>query len=156
VDLVLARQQILDRDDCPEIGYVLDEGALYRCIGGPAVLHAQLRHLTVLDAHPRLSIRVVPYTAGAYAIYQTSYIITEFPSAEADVYLETGEGMVRAGRPGQTAGFRRSFAAAEQLSAGLQSSGLLPAAIRSCATATDIHASGCPSSPWPAVGKGER
>jgi transcriptional regulator with XRE-family HTH domain len=147
VDLLLARQQILDRDDCPQIRYLLDEGALYRSVGGTAVLHAQLRHLAVLDAHPRLSIRVVPYTAGAYAIHETSYTITEFPAGDADLYLEIGDGIVRAGKRGEIACFRQSFAAAQQLSTGIQSSGLLTAAIRFCATAAAIGSSSASSGP---------
>jgi AraC-like DNA-binding protein/transcriptional regulator with XRE-family HTH domain len=96
IDLLLARQQLLDRDDCPDISYLIDEGALHRPCGGPAVMGAQLRHLADLAAHPRISVRVVPFTAGAYPpLPGISYTIFDPPDGTTDaVYLETASGSV--------------------------------------------------------------
>ncbi len=48
-----------------EVCIVLDEAALVRQIGGPETMAKQVEHLRALDARPNVSIRVLPFTAGA-------------------------------------------------------------------------------------------
>jgi len=128
IDLLVARQQLLDRDDCPDITYLIDEGALHRPCGGPAVMRAQLARLADLASHPRISVRVVPFTAGAYPPQPgISYTIIDPRGGTADaVYLETASGSVIC-RPGrEEAGRYRGYLdATYQKSAGIRGSELL-------------------------------
>ncbi len=62
----MARQEILQRADPPDIWVILAQSALSWPVGGHAVLAAQLSRLVELSSLPNVSIRVVPPTAGAY------------------------------------------------------------------------------------------
>ncbi|MEV5703682.1 DUF5753 domain-containing protein [Actinoallomurus sp. NPDC052274] len=57
---------ILDRPDPPHVWLLLDESVLDDCIGGAEVMRAQLRHLLDLMRRPRLSVRIIPRSAGAH------------------------------------------------------------------------------------------
>src|SRR6266516_5833403 len=96
-----ARQQaILDRDNPPDIHVILDEAALRRQAGGPAVLSGQLTALAQASARPNVAIQVLPFTAGANAGMDGKFVILTFPSAGdppvayveglmGDIYLES-------------------------------------------------------------------
>jgi transcriptional regulator with XRE-family HTH domain len=52
----------------PRLSIVLGEAALWQQTGGPGVLASQLTWLAVLiDAHPAVSLRIVPFDSGAHA-----------------------------------------------------------------------------------------
>lgn len=64
----MARQAvILDRPDPPYVWILLDEQVLHHCFGGAGVMRAQLGHLLDLMQRPRVSIRIVPQSAGAHS-----------------------------------------------------------------------------------------
>jgi transcriptional regulator with XRE-family HTH domain len=95
VELRVARQELLDRDDCPEMIYVLDEAVLHRQVGSPAVMRGQLRHLMEAMKHPKVSVQIIPFSAGAHPSMTGSFTILEFASLSEDVlYLETAGGSV--------------------------------------------------------------
>jgi transcriptional regulator with XRE-family HTH domain len=95
VELRKARQrEILGRTDPPQIQAVIDEGALRRPIGGPAVMRDQLLHLSESAQRPNISIRIMPFSAGPYAAMYGPFIILEF-AEEADtpvVFVENVTG----------------------------------------------------------------
>jgi transcriptional regulator with XRE-family HTH domain len=63
----LARELIVTRDQRPvQLTTILDEGVLYRHIGGPKVMREQLLHLVESAERDNVSIYVVPATIGAY------------------------------------------------------------------------------------------
>jgi hypothetical protein len=82
----LARQAILDRDDPPVLWVLLDENVLYREIGGPAVMAAQLSHLAELARRPNITVQVIP-RVGAHAGLAGAFVMAETPDAQV-VYLE--------------------------------------------------------------------
>src|SRR5215472_4529225 len=59
VALRLARQVVLTRPDPPNIWVVLDEAALKRPIGGPAVMRAQLQHLLEFAQRPSVTVQIM-------------------------------------------------------------------------------------------------
>jgi transcriptional regulator with XRE-family HTH domain len=64
----LARKEIISREDNPpRIVAILDEGALYRSVGGPEVMREQLLALIEAIALPNVSVFIVPSHVGAYA-----------------------------------------------------------------------------------------
>jgi transcriptional regulator with XRE-family HTH domain len=62
----MARQQrLLFSSDGPDFEAVVDESVLHRVVGNRAVMLAQLRQLVTMSELPNVTIRVVPYDAGA-------------------------------------------------------------------------------------------
>jgi transcriptional regulator with XRE-family HTH domain len=111
VELRTIRQELLERSDAPEIYYVLDEAALHRIVGGVAVMRNQLRHLRDLAKQPRLSVRIIPFSAGAHTSMKGSFTILEFADWDEDVlYLETAGGSVTSREDQKViAGYRENF-----------------------------------------------
>ncbi|MEU8118354.1 helix-turn-helix transcriptional regulator [Spirillospora sp. NPDC049024] len=59
----LRRQRLLKGDAPTPVWFLLDEAVLYRAVGGPDVLHEQLRHLAEVGSHSPVTIQIVPSTA---------------------------------------------------------------------------------------------
>jgi transcriptional regulator with XRE-family HTH domain len=73
----LSRQAILTRDDPPAAWFLVDEGALRRCIGSPQTMAAQLAHLAGVARLPNVTIQMVPNIAhagllGGFAVTSTA------------------------------------------------------------------------------------
>lgn len=60
------RQLLLEGPDAPTLICVIDEAALHRQVGGPLVMHDQLVALQSAAAREKISVEVIPYSAGAY------------------------------------------------------------------------------------------
>jgi transcriptional regulator with XRE-family HTH domain len=78
----LARQAILTQDDPPAVWFLVDEAALRRCVGSPAVMAAQLAHLAGVARLPNVTIQVVPDIAHPG-------VLGGFAVAERAAYVET-------------------------------------------------------------------
>ena len=63
----MTRQEILRRDEAPQLVCVLDEAVLHRQIGSPATLAGQLKRLREVNSPPGLPIQVVLFAQGWYA-----------------------------------------------------------------------------------------
>ena len=63
----VARAEILDRLEPPEVVALIDEQVLYRMIGSPKVMHDQLLHIAELADRPNLCVQIVPTSVGATA-----------------------------------------------------------------------------------------
>lgn len=66
VELRLRRQELLERPDAPMLWVVLEEAALRREVGGPAVMRAQLARLAEACELPNVTLRIVPLAAGPH------------------------------------------------------------------------------------------
>lgn len=75
----MARQEILRKDNPPQVVCLLDEAALRRSVGGPGVMAAQLRKLIELNAPPQLSIQVIPFSQGWHAGLDGAFTIFSYP-----------------------------------------------------------------------------
>ncbi|MET8049103.1 helix-turn-helix transcriptional regulator [Streptosporangium sp. NPDC005286] len=87
----LTRQLILSRQDRPRLWVVIDEAAVRRVIGSPAIMRGQLHHLLAATEAGKTTMQVIPFSAGAHAGTSGSFVILEF-SDLADphvVYVET-------------------------------------------------------------------
>jgi transcriptional regulator with XRE-family HTH domain len=80
----LHRQQLLTREDAPRALFVLDEAAIHRWIGGPAVLRRQLARLKEVARLPNVSIQIVRFSQGVHPGMRGSFTIFEFPSDDED------------------------------------------------------------------------
>jgi transcriptional regulator with XRE-family HTH domain len=91
VEVRLARQALLTREEDPlDLTVVLDEGALRRQVGGPAVMREQLLHLAEMAVRPNITLQVLPFAVGSHLGMQGGFMILRFPGAieSGVVYLE--------------------------------------------------------------------
>ncbi len=111
LELRIARQEFVDREDGPRILCVLDEAVLHRRVGSAEVMHGQLLRLRKLMDHPRISVRVIPFTAGAHPPMDGSFTILEFADWDEDVlYQEVARGSVTSREDQARVGeYRESF-----------------------------------------------
>ncbi len=86
----LTRQRLFTQDDGPQLWAVMDEAALRRPVGGKKVLRAQIERLIDATTLPRVSLQVLPFTAGAHAAMVGAFSILRFadPDLPDVVYLE--------------------------------------------------------------------
>ena len=91
VEVRLARQEILTRDDRPRLWAVIDEAVIHRVVGSAEVMRGQLRHLADAAQQGKTTIQVMPYRAGAHAGTIGAFVILDFPEPTdpAMVYVET-------------------------------------------------------------------
>jgi len=80
--LRLARQSRLGGDDPLQLDVVVNEGALRRVVGGPDVVREQLAHLVEMAATPNVTVRILPFTAGAHPATHGSFAVLEFPDPD--------------------------------------------------------------------------
>ena len=92
VELRVRRQELLERADAPTLWAVLEESALRREVGGPAVMRAQLDRLAEAAEMPNVTLRIVPLAAGPHP--GTGGHVTYFRFHERElqdiVYTEVG------------------------------------------------------------------
>lgn len=89
----LERQAILSRESPAHLWFLMDEGALHRCIGGPKVMRDQLLHLEEVSHHTRVDVQIVPTEVGAHAGLLGAFVIAT--NATDTIYLETaGAGQI--------------------------------------------------------------
>ena len=91
LEVRLARQEILARDDRPRLWAVIDEAVIHRVVGSAEVMRGQLRHLADAAQQGKTTIQVVPYRASAHAGTTGPFVILDFeePTDPAMVYVET-------------------------------------------------------------------
>ena len=97
--LRMARQERLTGDRPLQLNVIMNEAALYREVGGPEVMEAQLRQLRERCELPNVSCRLLPFEAGEHPAGYGSFMIISFPdsghrtiSYSDVVYVEYGLG----------------------------------------------------------------
>jgi transcriptional regulator with XRE-family HTH domain len=91
VEVRLARQEVLTREERPRLWAVIDETVIRRLVGGSDVMRGQLNHLTDAAQQGKTTIQVVPYRAGAHAGTTGPFVILDFEELTDPtvVYVET-------------------------------------------------------------------
>jgi transcriptional regulator with XRE-family HTH domain len=87
----LSRQErILAGPGAPSFEAVVDESVLHRVVGSPAIMRTQLEHLLELSEQPAITVRVIPYSAGALPAPNNKFIILRFasPNVADTVFVE--------------------------------------------------------------------
>lgn len=95
-DARVRRQALLTRDDAPLFHYIVDESALRRPIGGPAVMRAQLARIIEAARLPKVTFQIVPLDVGAHPGLMSNFVILEFNKPEVNdvVYVEGAVGNI--------------------------------------------------------------
>lgn len=84
---VRTKRQELFLGDGPEFSFVIDESVLYRQVGSMAVMREQLSKLTEMTGHSRVTIQILPYTAGIDVAMKGSFEILDFSEKPDDQAL---------------------------------------------------------------------
>ncbi|WP_371581206.1 helix-turn-helix domain-containing protein [Streptomyces sp. NBC_01314] len=89
VELRITRQErFFESENGPTMNIVLDEAAVRREIGGPAVMRRQLDHLRTMVEHSRTSLQLLPFSAGAHYGIAAPFILLEFKDDDDLLYIE--------------------------------------------------------------------
>lgn len=94
IDIRRERQELLERDERPEIFIILGEAVLRQAVGGAAVMKNQLQHLLGLNEKKIVSIQVLPFELDAHDGLRGPFVHMEFGDlSDPDVvFLEHSRG----------------------------------------------------------------
>jgi transcriptional regulator with XRE-family HTH domain len=111
VEARLRRQELLDQATPPNYRLLLDEAALRRPVGGPAVMAAQIGKILELSAAGKVRMQLIPFAAGAYSVADISFTLLEFnePMLPPAVFVEGLVGSQYYERPVDVARYRESI-----------------------------------------------
>jgi transcriptional regulator with XRE-family HTH domain len=79
VEFRMRRQGLLTDPNPPSLWAVIDEAVLCRMIGGPRVMHQQLKSLIETASLPNVTLQVLPFSGGAHAGLDGPFYIIRFP-----------------------------------------------------------------------------
>jgi transcriptional regulator with XRE-family HTH domain len=86
------QEAVHEREDPPEMVFILDEAALRRRVGdGGRTMVRQLERIKTYAAEPHITVRCLPFSAGANPGMGGNFILVEFAEADLDdlVHLES-------------------------------------------------------------------
>ncbi|MFV2197387.1 helix-turn-helix domain-containing protein [Nocardiopsis sp. LOL_012] len=116
VSLRMARQERLTGDRPLQLDVIMNEAALYREVGGPKVMEAQLRQLRERCELPNVSCRILPFGAGEHPAGYGSFMVISFPESghrtitySDVVYVEYGLGALYLEEPADVTHFSKVF-----------------------------------------------
>ncbi|MEO3741925.1 helix-turn-helix transcriptional regulator [Plantactinospora sp. B5E13] len=94
VEARLQRQELITKKPPLELWAIIDEAAIHRLVGGPAVMAGQLDALVRAAAHPHVTVQVIPFERGAHPGMPGSFVVMDFPdAADPDlVYIDSMAG----------------------------------------------------------------
>ncbi|MDS1272296.1 helix-turn-helix transcriptional regulator [Lipingzhangella sp. LS1_29] len=78
-ELRLTRQRHLDGNNPLQVRSIVDEAALRKLVGGPAVMRAQLHHLVAANEKPNVELHIIPDSVGAHPGTSGQFVILDFP-----------------------------------------------------------------------------
>lgn len=111
VKLRTRRRDLLAGAEAPRFFFVLDESAVHRVVGNPAVTSNQLRQLVSTAELPNVTIQIVPFTAGLHPGMGGAFEVVEFDDTDDEniVFLEGQQGDVLSDEPGVTSRYLKDF-----------------------------------------------
>lgn len=94
VDVRMERQAVLRNDNPLNLWAILDEAALWRQVGGRAVMQAQLCYLIEVSELPNVIVQVIPFDVGAHPGMPGSFMVMQFDEAAIPdvIYLDSMAG----------------------------------------------------------------
>lgn len=116
VNARLERQELLDSDARPDLEFILGEAVVSRTVGSRRIMRRQLERIKELGGRPGISLRLLPFSAGAYPRMGGAFTILEFDDEKLDdlLYLENAGGeTVTRDDPELVAEYRDAFVTIE-------------------------------------------
>ncbi|MFI6584211.1 helix-turn-helix domain-containing protein [Embleya sp. NPDC050493] len=134
-DLVAIRlerqRRVFEADPRLEVEAVVTEGVLRWAVGGPEVHRNQLARLLDVTELPNVSLRVIPFTAGAGGTYASSFQILSYGGDEPEVVFGQGvSGSTFMNDPREVRRFGRLFTTLSKHALSLEDSRALIATIK--------------------------
>ena len=87
---MMRQRHVLHRPDPPRFVALIDEAALRRPVGGPAVMRDQLNHLVKLSAQENVTMVVVPFQAGPHRGLLGPFALMEYADPLNDDVVAVG------------------------------------------------------------------
>lgn len=113
------RQEVLSREEPPHLKAVIDEAVLHRPVGGPFVMHEQLRQINAANEMEQVDVRVLPYSAGSHPALNSTFVILEFEApVPGVVYVDGLVGQIYLERPQDFDRYKEVFERLWELSLG--------------------------------------
>jgi transcriptional regulator with XRE-family HTH domain len=107
VSFRMKRQAVLHRDTPTPYQAIIHEAALRIAVGGPAIAAAQLKHLLAMSERDHVTIRAIPFSAGAVPGSGQSFYYARGPLPALDtVQLDQSHGVVFLDAEAQLAKYR--------------------------------------------------
>jgi len=78
VEVRMRRQGLLDTANRPRYRVLLDEAALRRRVGGPAVMAAQFDKVLDAARQGKAAVQVIPFDVGEYAAVDAYFVLLDF------------------------------------------------------------------------------
>jgi hypothetical protein len=104
----MKRQELLAAANPPKVWAVMDEAALRRPVGGPAVMRAQVRRLLEAAGMPAVTLQVLPFAAGGHDAGGTFTILRFAEGGISDVvYVEQLTGATYVDKPDAALDYHR-------------------------------------------------
>ncbi|MGW5563467.1 helix-turn-helix domain-containing protein [Streptomyces tendae] len=95
IDLRSARQERIYREsDGTQVSMIVDEAALRRLIGGAAVMRNQLSFIKQMATSQRITLRALPFAAGAHDSLDSSFLLLGFQDDEDVLYVAGPNGVL--------------------------------------------------------------
>ncbi|HEY8482679.1 MAG TPA: helix-turn-helix transcriptional regulator [Spirillospora sp.] len=104
VEFRMRRQRVLRRRPRPlNLWVVLDEAALWRPVGGPETMRAQIRHIVELCHRPNVTVQIAPFGICGRVAGDGPLTLVRFPQQGLPdmVYLERANSAVYPDRPAE-------------------------------------------------------
>jgi transcriptional regulator with XRE-family HTH domain len=112
VEVRMRRQEILDRDEPPEVWAIIHEAALLLArSAGPDLFREQLDRLIRLAEEPTsVTIQILPFQAGFHPGMGGPFVIMDYEDdAQSIAFLETNTDGLYLEKPAEVARYRRAF-----------------------------------------------
>ncbi|WP_331765127.1 helix-turn-helix transcriptional regulator [Nocardia sp. NBC_01388] len=116
VQVRMERQGLFARPNPPRFDVVLNEAVIRRPVGEPGLMTRQLEYLLDVGKRPNVSIRILPYAAGAHGgmTAGNSFMLLDFPTDPSGepiepslAYVDTLTGAMYLNKPTEFAAYER-------------------------------------------------
>lgn len=89
---------------------VIDEAVLHRMSGGPQIMAEQIDHIAAIADNPKVSVQLLPFSAGAHPGMESSFVILSFNEpADPTAYAECCAGETWVEEPRHVDRFELAF-----------------------------------------------
>ncbi len=91
VEVRMQRQHVLEEDNRPRYRVLLDQAVLYRRVGDPAIMTAQLDRVLDAERLRKVDIQVIPFSIGVHAAQDSNFVLLEFeqdPGRRPMIFIE--------------------------------------------------------------------
>lgn len=112
IEARMERKQIIDREQPPDLWFIVDEAVLQRMVGGPEVMREQIRYLVEMSARPPITIQVLPNSVGAHpGMTGGSFVLLDFAVTQDPplVYIEQATSSVFVDQPEEVQAYTLIF-----------------------------------------------